>query len=342
MAELEEIKKRLVAYDGPELRLMEVCGSHTAAVLKNGIPGLLSKKIRLLHGPGCPVCVAVSSYIDRLIELSLYPDTCVVTFGDLLRVPGSEKTLTAAGGRVKMVYSPMDLLPMAKEDPKTTYVFAALGFETTTPVYALLVKELEEEAYPNVKLLTALKTMPAVIDELLSKNTKLDGFLAPGHVSVVAGEAYFKDLAKRYGLPFVIAGFSGEELLIALDLLVQNAGKGEVLNAYPKVVNPEGNPKAIAAVDEVFESGKASWRGLGEIEGSGLYLREKYRRFDAGSFDLFEDHMHNAGCKCGEILTGKAEPPDCPLFGTACTPMHPQGACMVSEEGGCNAFMMNG
>lgn len=333
----EEFKKRLPDFEGTELTIMEVCGSHTAAIQKNGIPSLLPPQVRLAHGPGCPVCVAVSDYIDRLIGFSLKKDTAVVTFGDLLRVPGSERSLSEAKGRVEMVYSPMDILILAEKEPETEFIFAALGFETTAPVYALLVKELEEKAVTNVKLLTALKTMPAVIDRLLSGGSKIDGFLAPGHVSVVTGEAYFRPLSEKYGLPFVISGFSGEELLTSLLILVENRGRPCVINAYPKVVRPEGNPRALRLMNEVFEPGIAAWRGLGEIEGSGLYLKEKYRRFDAGSFGITKDHKKNPLCLCHRVLAGMAEPNDCSLFGSVCTPLHPEGPCMVSEEGGCHA-----
>ena len=337
MMDVNKARQRVMSYDGPPLTLMEVCGSHTAAIRKNGIPSLLPPTIRLVHGPGCPVCVTVSEAIDRLIALSCKSGTAVVTFGDLMHVPGSSLSLSEAGGRVEMVYSPMDVLPLAEKEPDTDFVFAAVGFETTAPVYALLVKELFEGRVRNVKLLCALKTMPPVIERLLSEGGKLDGFLAPGHVSVVTGEDYFLPLARKYALPFVISGFAGEEILAALSVLIEKQGKPVVVNAYPRVVRPEGNPNARALIEEVFEAGPAVWRGLGEIGGSGLYLREKYRYLDAGSFGITEDHKKNPLCICHRILTGKAEPLDCPLFGTACTPLTPQGSCMVSEEGGCHA-----
>ena len=339
---LEELKERLRTYDGPEVRIMEVCGSHTGAILRSGIPSLLSPRIRLLHGPGCPVCVAVSAYVDRLVELSRTPGHCVVTFGDLLRVPGSQGTLLetkSQGGRAEMVYSPLDILPLAEKDPETVFVFAALGFETTAPAYALLLQELEEGAVENVRLLTALKTMPPVIGHLLEGGADISGFLAPGHVSVIIGSEAFRPLAERFSLPFAVAGFSGEGLLAALWTLVEHQGEGKVFNLYPAVVTPEGNRAAKAAVERYLEPADASWRGLGTVPASGLVLREKYRHFDAGSLGLDQDKEKNPACRCKEVLSGRAEPKDCPLFGKACTPLTPQGACMVSEEGACAAVM---
>lgn len=337
-SELERIKDYLARYDGPEVRLMEVCGSHTAAIAKLGIPSLLSEKIRLLSGPGCPVCVTPTAYLDRLIDLCREPDTVVCTFGDLLRVPGSGgKTLSQAkgeGGQVKMLYSPMETLELAAAAPEKRFVFAAVGFETTTPVYALLVEQLLRREIRNVRLLTALKTMPPAIDFLCRSGAKIDGFLAPGHVSAVTGSQIFRLLAERYGKPFVVAGFQGGELLAAIYTAVRLAGRGEVCNLYPSVVTEEGNTEAQKLVERYFESAPAVWRGMGEIPGSGLLLREEYRRLDAGSAALREDRA-NPACRCGEVLTGRLASEECPLFGRACTPLHPQGACMVSTEGSC-------
>lgn len=343
--DLNPVRDYLKHYDGPDINLMEVCGSHTGAIAKNGIPSLLSDKIHLISGPGCPVCVCVSSYIDRLIELSLTENTCVVTFGDLIRVPGSQESLSIArgrGARVRMVYSPMETLDLAEKDPATTFVFAAVGFETTAPVYALLVKETKERHLSNVKLLTAIKTMPAVIDSLCSSHAPVDGFLAPGHVCAVTGYTAYEALAKRYHLPFVVCGFTGPELLIGLTLLVKYRGQGIVKNAYPRVVTKEGNREAQALMQEVFEPAPAAWRGLGIIENSGLVLTGSYASCDAGSRDLSEDNKKNRACICDQVLTGRKKPVDCPLFKKVCSPMHPQGACMVSQEGSCFTWLASG
>ena len=341
---LEEIKKYLKEYTGPELKIMEVCGSHTGAIAKNGIPGLLSDRIRLISGPGCPVCVTPSSYIDRLAELSMTPGCCVVTFGDLLRVPGSRMSLQEArgkGGRVQMVYSPMDLFPMAEKEPETRFVFAAVGFETTAPVYALMVQQILEDGIRNVQLLTALRTMPEAIDHLCAGGADIQGFLAPGHVAVVTGSGAFAPLAAKYGIPFGVAGFSGEEILAALYGIVKASGRGVTMNFYPSVVTERGNPEAQELVDRYFERADAVWRGMGTIPGSGRVLRPEFAHLDAGSAGLTEDHKINSACRCGQVLTGRIRPTQCPLFGKACTPLKPQGACMVSTEGNCYTYYVN-
>lgn len=342
---LESVEAWLKAYDGPKMRIMEVCGSHTAAISKNGIPGMLSDKIQLLSGPGCPVCVTPSAYIDRLIELAEQPGTCVVTFGDLIRVPGSEKSLALAkgeGARVKMVYSPLDIIPLAKKEPETTWCFAAVGFETTTPVYAVLLDELIKNDITNVRLLTALKTMPEVIDYLMRSGADVQGFIAPGHVSVVTGADIWKPLAGKYSIPFGVAGFEGPELLAAIAGIVMNYGRGVVKNFYSRVVTPQGNVTAQEQVDKYFEKADVTWRGMGKIPGSGKVLRPEYSRFDAGSRGLDGDHKKNRACHCDEVLTGKITPRQCPLFGTVCTPVNPQGACMVSTEGACLSWLAGG
>lgn len=349
MVDLDFIKEYLKKYDGPEMNIMEVCGSHSGAIAKNGIPGLLSPKIRLISGPGCPVCVTPSAYIDRLIELSLQPDTCVTTFGDMLRVPGSRESLAQAKGRgahVKMVYSPMDTLDLAAEHPDTEYIFAAIGFETTTPVYALLLDELIHSDIQNVKLLTSLKTMPPVISRLCASGADIQGFLAPGHVSVVTGYKIFEPIADKYQIPFGVAGFTGELILTALYGIVRTYEKmypnaGKVMNFYPSVVTREGNTAAQSLIDKYFGEDDAVWRGMGTIPGSGRVIRHEYERYDAGSRGLTEDHKKNAACRCDQVLMGKIKPTQCPLYGKSCTPLSPQGACMVSAEGNCSTWYVN-
>ena len=345
MITLDEIKKYLKNYDGDDINIMEVCGSHTEAIAKYGIPGMLSERIHLLSGPGCPVCVTPSSYIDRLIDLSKEPDTIIATFGDLIRVPGSKKSLSdvrGEGAEVLMVYSPMDIIEKAKAQPKKTFIFAAVGFETTTPVYATLIDRLVAEDIKNVKLLTALKTMPQVIDHLLKNGAPIDGFIAPGHVSVVTGYGIFEPLAEKYGIPFGVSGFQGNELLIALYGIVKNIGKGVVKNYYPSVVTREGNLAAKELTDRYFTQSDATWRGMGNVTGSGRLIAKSYEKYDAKSADLIEDHKKNAACRCDQVLMGKIKPYECPLYKKVCTPMTPQGACMVSTEGSCFSYLSNG
>lgn len=345
--ELEAVKAYLKAYDGPELSIMEVCGSHTAAIAENGIPGLLSPKIRLVSGPGCPVCVTPSAYIDKLAALALEEGVTVVTFGDLLRVPGSIRSLSMAqgeGARVEMVYSPMDVIALAKKEPGRQFVFAAVGFETTTPVYALLVQALIEEGVDNVRLLTALKTMPPVINYLCANGAPVQGFLAPGHVCAVTGSNIFAGLAESYRIPFGVSGFAAEEILTALYGIVKmcESGRAAVMNFYPSVVTEEGNLKARALVEQYFTETDAAWRGMGKIERSGLVLREEFARYDAGSLGLDEDQKKNQACCCDRVLMGRMRAQECPLFKKVCNPMNPQGACMVSTEGACFSYYMRG
>lgn len=344
MPEWKEMLQCLKEYDGPEVALMEVCGTHTASISENGIPDMLSPRIRLISGPGCPVCVTVAAYIDRLVQLSQEKDTCVVTFGDMIRVRGSEKSLRdngAVGGRIEMVYSPLDTLRLAAAHPETTFVFAAVGFETTTPLYGVLLEKAMEKKLDNIRLLTALKTMPPAIDWVCRHNRGITGFIAPGHVSVMTGSRIYAPLAQRYGIPFAVAGFEGESLLAAIYALVQQRGRGAVLNFYPQAVTESGNAKAAALVSKYFTPEDSAWRGIGVIPGSGLVLREEYQRFDAGSRGLEADKPAENGCQCDKVIVGAISPTACPLFGTACTPELPKGACMVSTEGSCYNYFVN-
>ncbi|MDY6325042.1 MAG: hydrogenase formation protein HypD [Catonella sp.] len=339
---LSDLKKYLAEYDGPDMNIMEVCGSHTAAISKLGIRSLVSDKIHLLSGPGCPVCVTPSAYIDKLTELSKKENTIICTFGDMIRVPGSVSSLAdekGNGAKVKMVYSPMDTLTLAKNDRENNYIFAAVGFETTTPVYALLIDTILKENIKNVKILTAIKTMPEVINYLLQNGAKIDGFIAPGHVSVITGTKVYEPIAKEYSIPFGVAGFKGPELLTAITGIVKNRNKGIVENYYPSVVRDEGNIKARNLIDKYFDKCDAVWRGMGLIVNSGRILKPEYSELDAGSADLNDDHKLNRACHCDEVLMGKITPDKCPLFHKVCTPATPQGACMVSTEGSCHAWM---
>lgn len=341
MPDINKIKDCLKNYDGEPQTFMEVCGTHTASVFENGIPDMLSDKITLISGPGCPVCVTAASYIDRLTELSMEENTTVVSFGDMLRVRGSRMSLSdaaALGASVKTVYSPFEIIDMAKKSPDIRFVFAAVGFETTTPAYALITEKLIDEGIKNVRLLTALKTMPQAIRAVYEEN--ITGFIAPGHVAVITGHKVFESLAKELNVPFVTAGFGGEELLAAIYALTRLKG-GRSLNLYPSAVTYNGSETAKKAVVKYFVPCDAAWRGLGIIKNSGLRLRDEYARFDAGSAALTEDKAFNKGCICGDVIRGKKTPLECPMFSEICSPDNPQGACMVSLEGACFNYFVN-
>lgn len=341
----KELARFLSTYDGPPLRLMEVCGTHTSSLYRSGIRQILSPNITLLSGPGCPVCVTPTAYIDKLVSYAMTEGYKVLAFGDLLAVPGSRLSLSGArdrGGRVDFFYNPEEGLAMAEKDRQTTYVLAAVGFETTAPVWADLVKRAYDENIGNIRFLTALKTMPEAMD-ILARDLHIDGFLCPGHVAVITGSRPFLHLAETSGKPMVIGGFTPTLLLRALSRLVLEASgkKGGLWNEYPSVVREEGNPKALSLMHEIFEAGDAVWRGLGTIRGSGLYISGKYEFLDAGSRNLTEDVMPK-GCCCASVLTGRMVPQNCPCFGKACTPDHPVGACMVSGEGACSITYRGG
>ncbi|RKM57209.1 hydrogenase formation protein HypD [Butyrivibrio sp. X503] len=342
--DIKAIAEQLKNYDGDEVRIMEVCGTHTAAISENGIPSMLSPKIKLISGPGCPVCVTVTAVIDKLVELSMRDDTIVLTFGDLIRVKGTNKSLADAKAdraHVKMVYSPMETVKMAENDPSHTYVFAAIGFETTAPVYAMVLEEAIAKGLDNLKLLTSIKTMPQVIRWVVKNGGGIDGFIAPGHVATITGSDIFKELSEELELPFVVSGFEGAQLLLTIYALTCMKGKKGIKNLYKSVVTPEGNVKAKELLNKYFESSDASWRGMGKIKGSGLVLKKEFEKYDAGSRDLDEDNMP-AGCCCASVLVGKIKPSDCPMYGKNCTPDNAHGACMVSTEGSCYNYFVSG
>ena len=330
----KEIVELLKNYNGPDVSLMEICGSHTAAIVKSGIRSFLSPHIRMVSGPGCPVCVTVTSYIDRLIALSGNPENVICSFGDLLRVPGSRGSLEearAGGNDIRMLYSPFDMLEQAAKDSLHNYIFAAVGFETTAPVYASLIESAIENDVSNIRILTSIKTMPEVVKKI---GSKMDGYLLPGHVCTITGYGLYEPIAAGIGRPMVAAGFEAENIVQAIYALVKLKGKGIVKNFYPAAVTEEGNKKAQRVLEKYFEPGDAAWRGMGSLAASGLYLKEEYSRFDAGSRDLTEDFV-SGGCRCAYVITGEEESRDCPLFGKVCTPLDPRGACMVSREGAC-------
>lgn len=338
------LRRKIEEYDGAPIRIMEVCGTHTHENFRLGIRSLLPKNIRLIAGPGCPVCVTPASFIDEALYIASKGAT-VCSFGDLLRVPGGSGSLAdarAKGMDIRVVYSPLDALNMAKRNPDTEVVFLSVGFETTTPISCLAVKKAEEEKVGNFSLLTANKTMPNAYPLLADS---ADAFLYPGHVSAITGTELYDKLAKE-GISGVVAGFTAPELLLALAVIIDRCASGRpfAVNCYPRVVKKEGNPKARAAVEKIMEPCDAVWRGLGNIPGSGLKLREEYSAYDARvKFSVPKmAEPDPAGCRCGDVLRGEIEPNKCPLFGRGCTPEKPHGACMVSAEGACAAFYKYG
>jgi hydrogenase expression/formation protein HypD len=346
MTEIQRIIDYLEHYKGPKISIMEVCGTHTSAIMKNGIREHLSPNIRLVSGPGCPVCVTPQSYIDLAAGIALKDKHVLVTFGDMMKVPGSNMDLyevRTRGGRVKMVYSPMAILDLARENPDTVFVMAAVGFETTAPIYAMLIKKAAQEKLHNIKLLTAIKTIIPAMKAVLEEGT-IDGFICPGHVSAITGISIYEPLQKCYNKPFTVTGFEGKQILAAIYDVVRSieAGTSRVHNLYPSVVATEGNHKALALLDEVFMTCDAWWRGIGLIKGSGLCLKPEYKDFDAATYEIKDDEVFEKGCRCADVITGRINPDECPMFGIVCTPSKPHGACMVSSEGSCGIWFAAG
>ena len=337
----------LEKYDGPQIKLMEVCGTHTSCIAKSGVRNMISPRIKLISGPGCPVCVTPAAYIDKCIEYSMRDNHALVTFGDMMKVPGLSGSLTEAKGRganVELMYSPFETLIKAVENPDTIYVIAAVGFETTAPAYALLVQEARDRGVRNIKILTAIKTIIPALSWICANEKTIAGFICPGHVSVIIGSTGYEKLCAVYKKPFVIAGFEPEHIIAAVyDLVLMLSEKKPVSvnNLYKNAVKGEGNVKAQSAIAECFQTGNAMWRGIGMIEDSGLYLGDEYAEYDGGSFGLDEDGPLMAGCRCGDVITGRINPDECPVFGAACSPERPFGPCMVSAEGACGIWFQN-
>jgi hydrogenase expression/formation protein HypD len=337
----EEIRK---ASTKP-LRFMEVCGGHTMAIHKFGIPSLLPENIHLLSGPGCPVCVTDRKYIDTAIAFARLDDVIITTYGDLIRVPGSTSTLDAergAGNDIRIVYSILDALTIAQENPDKKVIFLGIGFETTAPSSAAGVYNANVQSIDNFFLYSSHKVMPPAMTALIDEGVEIDGYIAPGHVSTITGTAIYKDIPNKYQLACVISGFEPVDLMQSILMLTKQkeAGKPFVEIQYKRAVRPEGNTKAQKLIEEVFEAKDDLWRGLGILRNSGLRLKEKYAHFDAEKMIPIEVERtrEDKGCICGEILKGLKSPGDCKLFGKACTPSDPVGACMVSNEGACHAW----
>ena len=341
-ADLSRLAADLRAEARPGLTFMEVCGTHTMAIARHGLRQLLPEGMRLVSGPGCPVCVTAVADLDRVVALARLPEVTLATFGDLIRVPASTTTLAAeraAGADVRVVYSPRDAVQIAAGDPDRQVVFAGIGFETTAPTVAASLLEARERGIANFSVLSLHKTMPLPLKALLDLGeTPISGFLLPGHVSVITGTACYEFLARDHGVAGVVAGFEPHDVLLALLRLVRMDTPAVEIE-YGRAVRPEGNLVAQGILEQVFEPCDADWRGLGVIPGSGLGLREEFAGMDASArFTIDpEPALEPAGCRCGEVLRGVLDPAACALFGRRCTPQDPVGACMVSSEGACAA-----
>jgi len=330
--------------------LMEVCGGQTHSILKFGLDQLLPSTLSLVHGPGCPVCVTPLVMIDRAVAIASRPDVTFCSFGDMLRVPGSQTDLLkvkANGGDVRIVYSPLDAVRLARENPERKVVFFAVGFETTAPANAMAVNRAAAEGIENFSVLVAHVLVPPALEALLSsEDVEIQGLLAPGHVCAVTGYRDYESVSERYSVPIVVTGFEPLDLLKGVLATVGQLERGEarVENQYPRAVVRDGNPQALRMIEDVFEVSDRSWRGVGEIPRSGYVLASKYARFDAEQvFDVGGLQVEEPEeCLSGLVLQGRLRPNQCPEFGTRCTPEHPLGATMVSTEGACAAYFHYG
>ncbi len=342
-----KLAEKIATISDKPLKLMEVCGGHTHAIFKYGIEDLLPPNIEMIHGPGCPVCVIPLGRTDDCISLALEPNVIFTTFGDMMRVPGSHTNLLdakAKGADVRMVYSPLDALKIAKQNPTRHVIFLALGFETTSPSTAMTILQAEKDNIENFSVFcNHIMIVPSLKAMLDSPDLQLDGFVGPGHVSTVIGTRCYEFVPREYGKPLVVAGFEPLDILQAVYMIVKqiSEGRAEVENQYGRVVSPDGNCKALEVLSEVFEPRDYfEWRGLGSIAHSGMKLKPKYAQFDAElKFDVPGLKVADPkACQCGEILKGVKKPWECKVFGTACTPETPIGSCMVSSEGACAAY----
>lgn len=337
-------KIRLAGEGLPPTTIMEVCGTHTHAIRRYGIRQLLPKQVRLVSGPGCPVCVTAEEDIALALALARRPNITFCCFGDMLRVPSGNDSLLslrAGGADVRYCVSPMDALDVARENPSREVIWYGVGFETTAPHTAALLEAAIRRNQTNLSILSTHKTMPNALCALLDGETRVDALLCPGHVAAITGADAFAFLPERFHLPAAIAGFEPEDLLLAILALLnmRKSGMPKLVNAYPRVVNQAGNPAARKLIETYFKPCDTCWRGLGKIPQSGLALKPEFAAWDARvrlSPEPKQTPLPN-GCRCGEVLRGLLEPKDCPLFGRACTPEHPLGACMVSSEGACAA-----
>lgn len=341
----QSILKEINAISKKKVNLMEVCGTHTVVIFRNGIKKILPKNINLISGPGCPVCVTPVSYLDEIIALSRENDFIITTFGDMIKVPGSTSSLErekANGADIRIVYSTLDALNIARNNPLKKVVFMGIGFETTSPTIASAILKAKEEKINNFSVLSVAKIMPPAMKSLLDvEEVNIDGFICPGHVSAIIGSDPYNFIASQYKVSCVICGFEPLDILQSIYMLIKQIeeGKAKVEIQYKRVVKPEGNKIALKKLKKVFSIVNSNWRGIGNIPQSGLEIRNEYSRFNARKFKItVEETKEFAGCRCGEVLRGMITPIECPLFKKVCTPEDPKGACMVSSEGTCAAY----
>ena len=343
------LSKEIKRLSTKPIKLMEVCGGHTMSIQKFGIPYLLPETVELISGPGCPVCVTSRSYIDKAVAYSRLEDVIITTYGDLIRVPGSTSTLNkekALGADVRIVYSVLDAVQIAKRNPAKKVIFLGIGFETTAPASAVAILNASRDGLSNFFLFSSHKIMPPAMTALIDEGVRINGYIAPGHVSTITGVSIYSDIAEKYKLGCVISGFEPVDLMLSVYMLVRQFENDDpkVEIQYKRAVKPEGNLKAQEMLYEVFTLRDDWWRGLGVLRNSGLCIRNKYSQYDAEK--NIEVHVEptreDKGCICGEILKGLKSPNDCTLFATSCTPGNPVGACMVSNEGACHAYFRYG
>ncbi|MGH4123262.1 MAG: hydrogenase formation protein HypD [Clostridium sp.] len=342
----KKLVEKLNNINTEKINIMEVCGTHTMAIFRYGIRDVLPVNINLISGPGCPVCVTPQSYIDTAITLSEKVDVIIATFGDMMKVPGKKGSLSvkkAEGADVRIVYSPMDCLQMASQNPSKKIVFLSVGFETTAPMAAITAIEAKKNNISNLFFFVAHKIVPPAMEVLVQDvELKIDGFLLPGHVCAIIGTKPYELLSRDYNIPAVVTGFEPLDILQGLNTLVSLISKKDyrIYNEYKRIVKTEGNIYALEYLNSVFDIVDSSWRGIGRICGSGLEFNSKYEHFDAiKHFNInYEEYDGSPRCKCGEILKGKIKPIDCPLFKKICNPENPVGSCMVSSEGTCAAY----
>lgn len=355
LSEIERAIDEIGATAEKPVHIMEICGGHTHAIFRYGLDKLTPPGLEFIHGPGCPVCVLPMARVDECVELAERPEVIFTTFGDAVRVPGTKKSLLQAkadGADIRIVYSPLDALELARRNPDREVVFFALGFETTTPSTALSLQQAASEGLANFSLFCNHITVPPPIKVLLDDPyMKLDGFVGPGHVSMVIGLGPYEFIARDYGKPIVVAGFEPVDLLQSVLMVLKQIknNQAKVENQYSRIVPTHGNPVSIAACEDVYERRESfEWRGLGEIDQSGLKIREKYaaydaeRKFDIGYGQATRTVDEPEGCACGEVMTGRIKPVQCKQFGKGCTPERPLGALMVSSEGACAAYYQYG
>lgn len=346
-----DLAKRLIdgiaATKTGDVKIMEVCGTHTVSIAKNGLRAVMPERVTLLSGPGCPVCVTANVDIDTAIAIAQRPDTIVTTFGDMMKVPGSYSSMSkekAEGRDIRIVYSPLDALALAAKEPEKQVVFIAVGFETTAPLIAAAILRAQEQGLTNFSVFCAHKTVPIALEALINDpEVQIDAFILPGHVSTIIGVEPYRFIAENYHVPGVITGFEPIDVLLGVHMILKQLeeGRADIEVAYARGVDPQGNVTAQQMVDRVFEPIDAEWRGIGVIPGTGLGIREEFAQFDAckrfGKIDVPETREIK-GCQCGEVLRGITLPFQCKLFGRACTPEHAIGPCMVSSEGSCAAY----